>query len=101
MTNDTIPTPDTIAAPDERIELAALQRLEHAHVLRLHALAHHLRQLLFRHDVGVALTERLHDAATVGEQVRDDVRMRHARVFGLDVEVAVSPTDVVVEAYGR
>jgi hypothetical protein len=83
------------------IELPLTQRAEHRLVLRLHHHAHDLGHLLRAHVIGVRRLRRLQDAAAIGEQVRDDVRVLDARVFRLNVKDASLVANVVVEAEQR
>jgi hypothetical protein len=80
------------------VELPLTQRDEHRLVLLLHHRAHRLGHLLGADVLGVRRLRRLEDAAAVGEQVRDDVRVLDARVLGLNVKDASLVPDVIVEA---
>ena len=51
-----------------------------------------------RHLAGVRALVALDDAAAVGEEVRDDVRLVEPGVLGLHVEDLLVELDVVVEA---
>jgi hypothetical protein len=46
-------------------------------------------------------SRRLDDATPVSEEVRDDARELHTRVFGLNVEQPSAVADVVVETEDR
>jgi hypothetical protein len=69
------------AGLEQLIELAATQSHEHGLVLLLHQPADLLGEL-FLAELSVR-DLRVQDAATISEQVRDDVRMFDSRVFGL------------------
>lgn len=88
-------------AVEQMIEFSCPESDEHRLVLLLHERAHLARHLLVPEVLAVRGLGRTHDPATVGEEVRDDVRMLHAGVFRLDMEDPPSVPDVVVEAEER
>ena len=73
------------AALDDVVELPVAQRDDHLHLLALHEAAHVERDVGATHLIGVDALVALDDAAAVGEEVRDDVRLVEARVLRLDV----------------
>ncbi len=83
---------------DDRVELSVAQRDDHLHLLPLHELAHVEGDVRAADRLGVVALVALDDAAAVGEEVRDDVRLVEAAVLRLDVEDLVLVLDVVVEA---
>ena len=80
------------------IELTVAQGHEHGLVLILHHLPNGVLQPVVADVLRVARLRRLQDASTIHEDVRDDVRMLDARVFGLDVKDSTLVADVVVVA---